>query len=360
MKKYLVIFLLIALSAVNTLAQNINLNTLCVFPSPIAESSGLIALDNDRVLTHNDSGDSARLFIYNHTTCTMEKQVVIRNYHARDMESITLDDSGFVYMADMGNNLGNRTNLCILKMPLTEILSLDTVEAQKILFSYFDQHSFSSATHNFDAEGFFHHHDSLFIFSKNHGVAGNYCKRYGIPDVPGTYMPAPLDSISLPTWVTDAAISPSHKHFVLASEQQLYVFYIKNGFAGFNHFMSQHSFIPGLTQKEGICFVHADSILVSDELAFGLGGKIYTAEIGDYLKIQPGKNQFDINVYHDQHEIVFTNPLNEVFVYEVYNLNGLLLERGEVTPYETFRYFLGTKKGLIRLISSSFQKIVKF
>lgn len=340
-------------------AQTVTLNDLCTFPALLYESSGIAVIDENRVLTHNDSGDPSRIFIYNHNTCSLEKQVYIRDHIAIDIESITLDDSGYVYVADMGNNLGSRTNLCILKMKLEEVQTQDTVDAQKIFFSYADQVSFSSTYHNFDAEAFFHHNDSLYLFSKNHGVAGAYCKLYVLPDVAGTYAVMPKDSIGLASWVTDAAIDPSHQHFILLSEQKLYLFGINAGVVDFGSPLHTLSF-GFITQKEGVSFLNADSVLVTDELAFGFGGKVYLGDLSQWVGIEnrDGYNE-KIKVIRSGGFLEFSNSFSEVLQYSIFNMQGQMMGQGSLQPGQSF-YNHYPQSGVLLLWVDNWKQVVKF
>jgi hypothetical protein len=340
-------------------AQTISPVTLCTFPSIINESSGLLFIDSTHVITHNDSGDSARVFLYNYATCSLEKQVKIINHVAVDIESITMDDSGYVYIADFGNNLGNRTNLVILKVPLANILAYDSVTVQKIVYSYADQMNFFSSTiHNFDCEAFVHANDSLFLFSKNHGIPGTYCKRYVLTDLPGTYSISPVDSISLPTWVTDAAIDTSGTKFVLNSETKLYLFKMNVGKPTFDSlkFTLNYSF---LSQKEGVSFDQHNHLLITDELFSDIGGKLYEADLTGYVSVKENQEPLLLPIVHLPNELRCENRLKEPLLFTVFNMDGKLLETESIQPGATFR-FNQHGNGILLISGNSYHQLVKF
>ncbi|HLP10898.1 MAG TPA: hypothetical protein VK177_03140 [Flavobacteriales bacterium] len=339
-------------------AQTIAPTTVCVFPPSIHESSGLLFIDSTHVLTHNDSGDSARVFLYNYSTCTIEKEIKIIDHLAVDIESITMDDSGYVYLADVGNNSGNRTDLTILKVKLSNILAYDSVNVQKIHYSYADQFSFTASNHNFDCEAMVHVNDSLYLFSKNHGIPGTYCKRYVMPDLPGTYSISPIDSISLPGWVTDAAIDTSGTKFVLNAETRLYVFEMSNASPGFDSlkFTLNYSFI---SQKEGVSFDHHNHLLLTDELFIGVGGKLYTVDLTGYIGIPETTTGPGLQVLRENGELICKNRFEQPVLFTVFSLEGKLVHTETIQPGSIFRYSTNGF-GILKMHNNSYHQTVKF
>ncbi len=122
--------------------------------SDLAETSGIILWQN-QIWTHNDNAD---INIYSLDTL---KGNIIQPYPLtgslnKDWEEISQDDD-YLYIGDFGNNLnGNRTDLKILRVSKTSILSNSPV-IETINFSYSDQIDFSPTGSNnsdFDCEGF--------------------------------------------------------------------------------------------------------------------------------------------------------------------------------------------------------------
>jgi hypothetical protein len=154
-------------------------------PEIVTETSGLLFY-NGKIWTHNDSGGQPILYQIDSTSRTLLRQVFISNASAIDWEDITRDNT-HLYIGDIGNNEGNRTDLCIYKIPLVE-LENDTAYAIKISYSYPDQSDFSprNQNHNFDAEALIALGDSLYIFSKNWQDLRSKC--YTLPKDTGTHI----------------------------------------------------------------------------------------------------------------------------------------------------------------------------
>ena len=274
---FLFIFLRSTLSAQTVVPVQI-----CVLPQIANESSGLVCNSNTNIWTHNDSGDSAR--IYNIDSLGNLQRVFYLNHtHAMDIEDITTDSlKANFYIEDAGNNLNNRHDLRIYKIPNPSGLIDDTITPAVINFTYPDQTQFPPAltNQNFDCEGFVHLNDSLYLFTKNRGTS-NYSKMYRLPDSPGNYTATLVDSVYTGTWITSAALSPNKKTLILLSDASMWLF--KN-FAGANFFAgtATHLILP-FSQKEGVCFVNDTAIYLSDEKNNFNGGNLYYLNLSSYI-----------------------------------------------------------------------------
>ncbi len=135
-------------------------------PALVSETSGLFYW-KELLWSHNDSGGEAAVFALDPVTGQVIRKVVVAGAQNVDWEDITIDDS-YVYIADIGNNNGNRRDLKIYKFPLND-LEKDTAQAVAINFSYIDQVDFSNRPNknDYDAEAIVSIGDSLYIFSKN-------------------------------------------------------------------------------------------------------------------------------------------------------------------------------------------------
>jgi hypothetical protein len=114
----------------------------------IDEASGLAAsrCQQDVIWTHNDSGDSARIFAIRSTGEGIAT-VAVEDAVNKDWEDIAAtkeaDGRCYVYVADIGNNALSREDLVIYRMPepnLTDVVSTDqAVRAQALRFRYPDE-----------------------------------------------------------------------------------------------------------------------------------------------------------------------------------------------------------------------------
>ena len=136
-----------------------------VLPKIINETSGLEII-NDVFITHNDSGGESSLYFFNHigeiiNSKKLEEESFWEIYN-NDWEDITADEN-YIYIADTGNNFGNRDNLNIIKVKTTDF-SIDS----KIDISYKDQQTFlPRPKHKYDAEALFLIEDKIAVLSKD-------------------------------------------------------------------------------------------------------------------------------------------------------------------------------------------------
>jgi hypothetical protein len=83
-------------------------------PSTISETSGLLFF-NGKLITHNDSGNTAQLFEVDTTSLQLTRTVTVLNAENIDWEDLAQDDA-YIYVGDFGNNSGTRTDLVIYRI----------------------------------------------------------------------------------------------------------------------------------------------------------------------------------------------------------------------------------------------------
>ena len=169
MKGYYVIFSLIIFSCSSGQEkeeyENAVILETIVLPKIINETSGLEIL-NDVFITHNDSGGEPSLYFFNLNgeiinSIKLEEESFWEIYN-NDWEDITADKD-YIFIADTGNNFGNRDNLNIIKVRTSDF----SVEG-KIDISYEDQQTFlPRPKHKYDAEALFLIEDKIAILSKD-------------------------------------------------------------------------------------------------------------------------------------------------------------------------------------------------
>jgi len=169
MKRYYFIFSLIILSCSNGQEneeyENAVIIETIVLPKIINETSGLEIL-NEVFITHNDSGGEPSLYFFNQNgeiinSIKLEEESFWESYN-NDWEDITADED-YIFIADTGNNFGNRDNLHIIKVKTSDF-SVDG----KIDIFYKDQETFlPRPKHKYDAEAIFLIEDKLAILSKD-------------------------------------------------------------------------------------------------------------------------------------------------------------------------------------------------
>ena len=136
-----------------------------VLPKVINETSGLEIL-NDVFITHNDSGGKPSLYFFNLNgeiidSIKLDEESFWQIYNI-DWEDVTADEN-YIFIADTGNNFGNRDNLNIIKVK-TNDFSID----DKIDVAYKDQETFiPRPKHKYDAEALFLIEDKIAMLSKD-------------------------------------------------------------------------------------------------------------------------------------------------------------------------------------------------
>ncbi len=145
--------------------QNAVILETIVLPKVINETSGLEII-NEVFITHNDSGGEPSLYFFNLNgeiinSIKLEEESFWEIYN-NDWEDITADKD-YIFIADTGNNFGNRDNLNIIKVRTSDF----SVE-NKIDISYEDQQTFlPRPKHKFDAEALFLIEDKIAVLSKD-------------------------------------------------------------------------------------------------------------------------------------------------------------------------------------------------
>jgi hypothetical protein len=137
-----------------------------VLPKIINETSGL-EFYNNNFITHNDSGGEPSLYVFNEIGEVIETIGLNKNpdfeIENNDWEDIT-NDNEYLFVADTGNNFGNRDNLNIIRVSKGTDFMVDGI----IEISYSDQESFfPRPKHKYDAEAIIVIEDKIALFSKD-------------------------------------------------------------------------------------------------------------------------------------------------------------------------------------------------
>ena len=137
-----------------------------VLPKIINETSGL-EFYNNYFITHNYSGGEPSLYVFNEDGEIIETIELNKNpdfeIENNDWEDIT-NDNEYLFVADTGNNFGNRDNLNIIRVSKGTDFMVDGI----IEISYSDQESFfPRPKHKYDAEAIIVIEDKIALFSKD-------------------------------------------------------------------------------------------------------------------------------------------------------------------------------------------------
>lgn len=269
--KYLISIICIVLVNYFSFSQN---TTIGRTPEVLKELSGLELLDDETLIGINDSGNEPYLHLMNKDG-ELIRSVFIEGAQNTDWEDLAKDEH-YLYIGDIGNNLNDRKDLCIYKIPLDD-LKKDSVQAEKIKISYSEQHAFPPAKDalEFDAEALFYAKGSLWIMSKSRRVPWEgFCFLYEIPTDTGSYNLTRKGSINVGPngWASDSVTGAD-----LFGDQLYVTTYnriIQFNFAKNNELVNEWLYkIP--SQVESIVVLNDEVLLFGDEASWFGGGNLY-------------------------------------------------------------------------------------
>jgi hypothetical protein len=232
--------------------------------SGMTESGGLIWFIND---TRFDTA----IYGYDRELDTVIRKVVVKNASNINWEDITQNEN-YIYIGDFGNNDGSRTDLRIIRIDKSDLLTeTDIVIPSGIIeFHYEDQTDFTPANQEtpFDCEAFIATEDSLVLFAKD--WQNRQTRLYTLPLTPGVYIAKLRKHWNINGLITAAAWSSENQELLLLGYTPTVPFLWKfSGFTpadltydegnrtDFNSFWA--------TQTEGLLISGDGSILISSE-----------------------------------------------------------------------------------------------
>lgn len=232
----------------------------------LKEISGLELLNDSTLIAFNDGGNSSELYLLN-LQGKILRVVEVKGTKNHDWEDITRDDE-FVYIGDIGNNLNKRKNLAILKLKISDIISQNSVEAEKIEYRYSEQTSYPPNEDSlfYDAEAMAVCGDSIWVFTKDRSQPFQGVSYvYKIPTEPGSYTVSVLDRLKVGAdgWWKDGVTAADcfDGRFYLLTYNRYIVYSHNDG--GFSQ-ETEHIF-DKITQRESIVVLSRDAIFVADE-----------------------------------------------------------------------------------------------
>ena len=229
-------------------------------PKELEETSGL-EFYGENYITHNDSGDKAKVYVFN-SKGKIVKSIRLYDLKNEDWEDITADSDHY-YIADTGNNKGNRKNLKIY------ILSSNFDLEGEINIKYKGQNDFTErAIHPFDAEALTVYGDSLLLFSKNRKTLKS--EIYIFPKTTGNYNINPQAVLNVNSLITAADYNEEYDLLVLTGENFVgdQFFYSvtnfkKNGWRSFN--LIKYKIPIGRAQIEAVKIINENKFILTSE-----------------------------------------------------------------------------------------------
>ena len=279
MKRILLIFILLCYNC-----DTGNLNVIADLPNSLYEASGIETTSkSDLIWMLNDGGNKPELFGLN-ANGDILKTLKIKAKN-NDWEDLTTDNKGNIYIGDFGNNKNKRKNLAILKVNKDSLNNSGEINIERISFYYPNQKKFppKKKQMHFDCEAFFHFNDSLYLFTKSR-ERHNFGKTnmYKIPAKRGNHKAQFISSFKtcadIQCWVTSADISADEKQIAILSPKGVWILSDFTADDFFSGTVVKHEF-SFESQKESVCFINKNTLLITDEKAHGRGGNMYELKL---------------------------------------------------------------------------------
>lgn len=244
-----------------------NLEVIDDLPNSLKEISAAEIIAGQEILWMiEDQGNASNLYGYDFNNRSF-KTIVIHNAKNVDWEDLASDKEGNLYIGDFGNNNGKRKEFSIYKLDSLSI-NLDYINAEQITFSV------PKHLENDDFESFFLFKNHFYIFSKN-DKKGTFIK---VPNSLNSQKATIVSKFNLKgknDAITSADISNDGKKVVLLNHNKLWLL---SNFEGDDFFSGDISRLKfnHTSQKEGICFLEDNSVVITDEREGATGGNIYS------------------------------------------------------------------------------------
>jgi len=254
-------------------------------PKELNENSGIASFNTKNVWFIEDGGNTDNIYQLDYQGKIIKK-LDVKGAKNKDWEDLTKDNKGNVYIADTGNNENKRKDLVIYKIPNPEIEKGDKIHSEAIHFYYPEQEKFPPKKDSlfYDAESIFYNNNQLYIVTKNRSHPFNgEAFVYKIPAVQGNHKAELVDTLNFcKEWnlcqITSAEISPDGSKLVLLSYGKLFVITNFKGDA-FSKGKIKTIDLETSTQLESVCFLNANTLLISDERKGPTGRNMYSLKL---------------------------------------------------------------------------------
>jgi hypothetical protein len=315
----------------------------------VSETSGLFFWEN-QLWTHNDDTDG-HFYAIDTLTGEILDTIDWSALSNTDWEEVQCNES-FVVIGDIGNNMGNRTDLKFFVIPYNDFASGDLSMVDTIAFFYEDQTNWTPSLNNndFDAEAFLLTQDSIFIFSKC--WSSLHTKRYALPLQSGVHVAVKREEFDAQGLITGAAWDEEMQKILLCGYNNILMpfaillFDYSNG-EFFNGNKRKIILGLGLHQVEAVAsngsgrFIFTNEmyngpIVISAALHLGWSIDSWVNRTDDFLRTKDAIQIYP-NPASDFLTIELPNCIHSLWKYEIWNSQGKRVYKGR---------FLGLKHRL--------------
>ncbi|MCD6090914.1 MAG: hypothetical protein J7J72_05400 [Bacteroidales bacterium] len=319
---YLFLFLFTAIS-VNSFSQDTKAKKHSYFvynpeviisklPKDVDETSALLFYKGS-LWTLNDSGGKAEIYRLSTKSGKIIQTISLKGVKNVDFEDLTQDED-YIYVGDIGNNMGNRKNLVVYKIAKKDIPRKKDAEVKvkAIRYAYADQINFKkrSRRNNYDCEALTSLGDQLYLFTKDWLDAKT--RVYILPKKKGKYSLDVWKEFDADGLVTAADFNLKKNELVLLGYQDFMPFlWTFSNFKGddfFGGYAKRMNFehIHG-AQTEGLCFEPSGDLFISCEDSYFPQRifKVPQSELMDSVQLKPSfsaDNSLILKVKYDATE----------------------------------------------------------
>ena len=273
------------------------------------------------------------------------KKVKVANAQNVDWETITKDQSGFVYIGDIGNNANKREDLVIYKIREADIYNNTQVFASKINLRYEDQKAFppNVIRRNYDAEAIVVRYDRIYLFTKNRTKPfSGYTYLYKFPNSEGDHIIKKVDSLFIgealaKSWITDVCMSKDMRHITLLSHDKIWLisdFYRDFFLRGF----VQEIELDHFSQKESVTFKNDSVLVIADETTALSKGKLFELNINSEIVILDSLRKNEVTLLSLEFEDSMGVSVNSVVAadvfFEIFDGNMTRVDFGRIDFFE--------------------------
>ena len=312
-------------------------------PDGLDEASGIQKTSDNSYWSHNDTDNDPRLYNINSSASLLE-EIDLQGVIPVDFEDVAYDGVIHFYVGDFGNNLNNRQDLIIYRIPNPDLLSSNIIP-ESIEFTLEDQSQFPPGENNrnFDIEAMFFFDKFLHLFTRNRtNPFDGFIKHYRLNPTPGQQVAELVNTIfgnlsPNHSSITSADINPSGNRVVLLTNSSIFI--IRN-FSG-DDFLGgeiEYNFFNSTLSREGVSFKdECEVLIVLEEDDLGMNNNLESFNTCDVVS-SVQENQYNISISSGEGYVKLTSPNYDLIEIEVFNALGQRIDQLE---------FLGEDNNLI-------------